>query len=292
MTDQGVTPSQAPIIVIGMHRSGTTAVTRLLEGLGVFMGRYQEGNAEAWMFFLTNQSLLKKAGGRWDHPDPALDILESSQRAHYVEGLKRLVRSPLMIGFLGPVRYLRRHRLARTGAPWGWKDPRNTITLPLWLDVFPHAKVINVTRHGVDVASSLATRSDSAAEQHDKRAARRPLLHLLGSLFGPWSRVSPVDDLDGAFELWERYMEIGTRWFHEVPPDRRLALAYEDLLASPRAVAESLAEFCGVSGEEDLITRAIADLKQSRSLAYRNDDRLAAFAESHADRLARWGYSP
>ena len=26
--------------------------------------------------------------------------------------------------------------------PWGWKDPRNSITLPLWLRLYPEAKII------------------------------------------------------------------------------------------------------------------------------------------------------
>jgi hypothetical protein len=42
--------------------------------------------------------------------------------------------------------------------PWGWKDPRSTFTLPLWLCLFPNAKIINIKRHGVDVAQSLRVR--------------------------------------------------------------------------------------------------------------------------------------
>ena len=40
-----------PIIIIGMHRSGTTLLSKLLEKCGVFMGTKKEENNES-IFFL------------------------------------------------------------------------------------------------------------------------------------------------------------------------------------------------------------------------------------------------
>lgn len=31
-------------------------------------------------------------------------------------------------------------------APWGWKDPRNSITLPLWLALYPQARVLVIQK--------------------------------------------------------------------------------------------------------------------------------------------------
>lgn len=39
-----------PIIILGMHRSGTTMITQLLENLGLFVGTEKEVNHEALFF--------------------------------------------------------------------------------------------------------------------------------------------------------------------------------------------------------------------------------------------------
>ncbi|MEM6529500.1 MAG: hypothetical protein AAF653_14480, partial [Chloroflexota bacterium] len=40
---------------------------------------------------------------------------------------------------------------------WGWKDPRNTLTLAFWLDLFPDANLLLVVRNPMEVARSLST---------------------------------------------------------------------------------------------------------------------------------------
>ena len=40
--------------------------------------------------------------------------------------------------------------------PWGWKDPRNAVTLPFWKGLLPSMKVIVCVRHPAETASSLA----------------------------------------------------------------------------------------------------------------------------------------
>ena len=42
--------SQQPVIVIGMHRSGTTMLTKMLEELGVFLGWKKQGDHESTFF--------------------------------------------------------------------------------------------------------------------------------------------------------------------------------------------------------------------------------------------------
>lgn len=43
---------QTPVIILGMHRSGTTMITKILENLGLFVGVEKEINHEA--LFLEN----------------------------------------------------------------------------------------------------------------------------------------------------------------------------------------------------------------------------------------------
>ena len=43
--------SLPPVIVIGMHRSGTSLLARLLRAGGVFMGAWRNNHDEAQFFF-------------------------------------------------------------------------------------------------------------------------------------------------------------------------------------------------------------------------------------------------
>lgn len=47
--------------------------------------------------------------------------------------------------------------------PWGWKDPRNSLTLPFWLSVLPDVRLVICVRHPVDVSASLAQRHLSSS---------------------------------------------------------------------------------------------------------------------------------
>ena len=50
---------QSPIVVIGMHRSGTRLVVELLAKLGVFMGADTQGDSESVAFMLINEGILQ-----------------------------------------------------------------------------------------------------------------------------------------------------------------------------------------------------------------------------------------
>jgi len=45
---------QSPVIILGMHRSGTTMITKMLENLGLFVGAEKEINNEALFFWHIN----------------------------------------------------------------------------------------------------------------------------------------------------------------------------------------------------------------------------------------------
>lgn len=48
-----------PVIIIGMHRSGTSLVARLLDVLGLFLGKYKDENHEARLFISINDWFLR-----------------------------------------------------------------------------------------------------------------------------------------------------------------------------------------------------------------------------------------
>ena len=55
---------EQPVIIIGMHRSGTTMITDMLRRLGLFVGNDLEENSESMFFINHNDWLLNQSGGR------------------------------------------------------------------------------------------------------------------------------------------------------------------------------------------------------------------------------------
>jgi hypothetical protein len=174
---------------------------------------------------------------------------------------------------------------------WGWKDPRNTYTLPCWLDVFPDAKVLYIERHGVDVASSLVARYqhqiDKAVRRHDGRMKKyrfRPKQsHFIDTI-----RCSILED---GFALWSAYMERANENLLRVPESRRMKLRYEDVLDRPKELLGQAAEFCGARFTQDELTAMSSQIRKRRASAYRQDPALLAFAKANESQLQRWGYS-
>src|SRR5207237_1034384 len=97
-----------PVIFIGMHRSGTSMLGRLLEELGMFFGAYKDENNEALFFQDLNEWLLAQCGGRWDNPRPFNAYFwRNEDAARWAETyLRNLLASPRCIQFLGARRFL------------------------------------------------------------------------------------------------------------------------------------------------------------------------------------------
>src|SRR5699024_2516440 len=102
-----------------------------------------------------NIKIFNELGGRWDNP-PNMHVLlnDVSYLEKVVSFLKENINSKQFAQYLYPFKNLDVLENNRNRA-WGWKDPRNVYTLPIWLRLFPKAKVIFIKRHGVDVAASL-----------------------------------------------------------------------------------------------------------------------------------------
>ena len=87
--------SSQPVIVIGMHRSGTTLLVRLLMEMGIYMGRKLLKNAESLYFQRLNREMFSSAGARWSVVDPLLRAMENSEfTSEQTENLKRRLTEP------------------------------------------------------------------------------------------------------------------------------------------------------------------------------------------------------
>ena len=272
-------------IITGMHRSGTSMLTRMLNVLGVELGEplvppsydNPKGFWENRVFQGVNIRLLQWTKCNIDGFDHTRKLQNTCRKLH-TAAIPQSVKD-------GIADYLKK---SFRGTHWGWKDPRNTFTAPLWMDVFPAARLISVKRHGVDVAASLFTRSQS----HWARTSRlgTGMMFLAGAAAGPFARSSPADTLEGGFRLWEQYVDASTSLVAGHDQHRTLEIVYEDLLSDPAAHIRRLAEFVDASPSTDELEAMASRVEGRRALAHRDDSALADFAESVRPDLETRGY--
>ncbi len=279
-----------PLIIIGMHRSGTSMLARLLREAGMFLGwRTQPDHDEARFFQGLNIWALSHASADWDVPERFDDLLDNPSVRHAaVDYLRLSVQSPRAIEYLGPARYVRSRGLVGLDGPWGFKDPRSTFTLPLWLEVFPEARVLHVTRHGVDVAQSLRVREQEFLRRRLETYAARRRRHRVIAARALYSKSLSVLELDNGLSLWDSYVTRSSEHIRAVGA-RGMEFRYEDFLSSPREVAQRLLDFCGLTAPATG-TPWLDSIDPSRAFAFTRDPELTDLARAHETVLARHGY--
>lgn len=265
--------ADAPLIVLGMHRSGTTMLAELLDRLGLFVGHELETNHEALYFLEVNGELFRRCNATWDQPRPVARFLEQRDA---VDLTRRCVESDLrsknVRAFVGWKRYWRQGGIDGLDEPWGFKDPRTVFTLPLWLELFPRAKIAYVVRNGVDVANSLLARERKRLahqkEVFERRFARRsPEERLTRAAYRGSTRCL---SFEGAFSLWEEYVERGEAVLEGVQAPVWRA-RYEDFCAKPRAMLAELASFAELAEHRDGdLELAAATVDATRSNAFKS----------------------
>lgn len=280
---------QLPVMLVGMHRSGTSILARLLGEAGLFLGATVDDHWEAPFFRELNDWLLSQAEGTWDHPGDFRYLLEHGElRAAVTDYLRYFLTTRHAVSFLGWKRFLGLRDVAALEIPWAFKDPRTSLTLPLWQDVFPGSPVLSLVRHGVDVARSLTVRYSrrfrvTARRDRFWRYWIRPKRGRFSN-----SKVTQVS-MEYNFGLWERYV-ADLRTFLDASPGPTLEVRYEDLLAEPTALLPEILEFCGLKAPASLVERLAGELDRGRAFAFREDEGLVEFSRSVEGRLAAYGY--
>lgn len=179
------------ILILGMHRSGTSATTGVLHYLGVDLGSdlMPPGPDNPKGFFEHNgitvlhDELLNALGSSWDDPRVLPDDWATDQR---VAPFRQRLTAIILRDFIGkPL--------------WALKDPRLCRLLPLWVPMLRNMginiKALLVVRDPAEVAASLSVRNG----------------------------MPPVQALD----LWIGHMLLAERDTRNLP---RTLLFYEDLL--------------------------------------------------------------
>jgi hypothetical protein len=151
--------SGRPVIIAGMHRSGTSLTARFLGACGVHLGeRLLEGNA----------------GNPHGHFED-LEILDFHEGVLARRRLTWLVTGGDLPLQVTAKERAEAERLAaeRSVRPlWGWKEPRTTLLLDLWAEVLPRAVFLLMFRHPFAVLDSLLRRQDPQVRKDPVRGLR------------------------------------------------------------------------------------------------------------------------
>lgn len=291
-----------PVIVVGMHRSGTSLLTRILENQGMFVGTSLDDQHEPVFFQSMNSWLLQHAGGRWDWPEPFLEIHEeTSFRSAMLDVIKQHITSIYSIQFWGLKNYILMRSGDRQEFRWGWKDPRNSITLPYWLELFPSAKVIHIKRHGADVARSLRERAKKNTK-HNRNSLHwwqrsKDLLKVcfpFNSLSLHSFKISSLEhtrclSLEGGLGLWEAYLDQIKSTTNRMDEKNFLECKFEDLVQYPAKTIHQITRFCDIQKDIDMDS-LIPSIDQGKANRWKDHSELREFSENYQTVLSKFGY--
>ncbi len=204
------------ICVAGSHRSGTSMVTRILNLCGVFLGEENKlmpahpdnphGYWENLDFVNLNKALLERIGGGWD-------FLPATLPENWVETFELTDLFQMATAVL---EQFNNYNL------WGWKDPRNSLTLPFWKQLLLDIKVVIPVRNPIAVARSLRRRNGMS--------------------------------IAAGLNLWLLYNQ---RVLADTSPDKRIITPYEKYFKEPQLEVNRISRFLGVALSDDEMERIV-----------------------------------
>jgi glycosyltransferase involved in cell wall biosynthesis len=177
------------IVVLGMHRSGTSAITRALKVLGIDLGDRllsaadgdnDKGYWEDIDFNTLNIEMLHALDKDWYHTSPIdqIDLEILNKRGYFLKAGKLL------------------NEKLKDKQLFGLKDPRMAKLLPFWKDVFAKCDInvnyVLAIRHPLSVVKSLEKRGWESRE----RSYLLWLNHVIASLSLTDSNARVLVDYD------------------------------------------------------------------------------------------------
>ena len=188
------------VAILGMHRSGTSAVAGMLADHGIEFGPVRtrnrfnpRGNRELPPLNELHEALIARSGGSWWDPPVSVEV-----------GAEDLRRRDAILATI-------------QGDPAGVKDPRMLVCPDLWRDL--DLNRIGVIRNPVSVGRSLARRAAERPRRHPQLSARE-----WEDVWGVYNRALiaehtrspfPVIDFDRGYDLERQVVDALRFWGHE-----------------------------------------------------------------------------
>ncbi|MGC4103193.1 sulfotransferase [Ferruginibacter sp.] len=204
------------LVVVGMHRSGTSLITQWLNRCGLFIGSNLVGPAignlnghfEDADFLRIHQKLLRKRrlpeSGLIFKDLPELSELEKTELKGIIESKNR------------------KHE------EWGWKEPRTSLFLGEYNELIPGAFYVVVVRSFNATVNSLVTRQHKMEEK--KFHTKKGLSKLKWKLFKRKSLDKIFEtETDRYLKVWIHYYEKIFQHIQSLPEGRFMFINYAQL---------------------------------------------------------------
>ena len=236
------------VVVLGMHRSGTSCLTGSLEEAGLALGQVDrkrhtnpKGNRESLSIMDLNNAVLTANDAAWDRPPEGVCHWSADQMAWRDRLIAEYSEYTL----------------------WGFKDPRTLLVLEGWLQGLPSARLVGTFRHPLSVAQSLRDRNGFDIEKgielwtaYNRRLLQIMEKHQVSLLCFDWSAecynavvrglavrlgLTPPDT---PFSFFETHLRRNTS-----QPDAPLPAAAQDIYQQLIQRSRELAAEVGVDPE-------------------------------------------
>mgnify|MGYP001479163526 CR=1 FL=1 len=277
-----------PIIIAGMHRSGTSLVTNILSKSGLVVGEKLDSNNESIFFQRINIWMMSLLGSSWDSPRSFKDIDEEI-RLDIIRQLNTLISSRTNSLYFGWSSIIKKGSFNQIDVPWGWKDPRNSFTSDIWKEVFPGMKTIYIIRHPIDTAESLLRRQKNEKNRDINRQIQYSDLikSILSITHTNYNSSMLLNTYDNCFSLIESY-------YSQILANKdgdSLVIKFEDIISNPDIEIQKMLNYCNLTPNQDEISGAINNIDKSKSYAYRKNPDLLKFESSFNQLIEDMGYS-
>ncbi|MBG9377142.1 sulfotransferase [Panacibacter sp. DH6] len=212
------------LIILGMHRSGTSLVTNWLNKCGLNVGdslveegiSNTEGHYEDWDFVKLHEDILKA------HNEPSTGLIEKPVKITSRYHLEKLKMTTVF--------------KSRVYEQWGFKDPRTCLFIPYYQEALPNARYIVILRDFAPVVSSLVKRDFLQMDYHYVRRVNKVMQFLWRfrkeKMFYKYYELLSEKYL----RVWIGYNEAILDFIKKEPPDNYVLINYKMLLKNAEDV--------------------------------------------------------
>ncbi|MFZ1025407.1 MAG: sulfotransferase [Limnoraphis robusta] len=197
MNQSKTTAKSSVLVIAGMHRSGSSLTTSLLQSAGLHIGRKllgsdrgnEKGHFENVDFLKLHEAILRSQGVSHEGWTLQENISVEEQ---YVAQAKEIVAKNAVSSI------------------WGWKEPRTTLFLDFWANLLPEANFLLIYRNPWDVVDSLYRRRDQTFEQEPELAVKFWLHYnqKIINFYNYFSRRCLLANIQGIIQEPGQYVDV------------------------------------------------------------------------------------
>jgi hypothetical protein len=183
------------VVVLGMHRSGTSLLAGLLTLLGIDLGENlleadvnnQAGYWEQQEIYKTQDALLQKLRRHWIGPAGTIPFVSNWWKLSEIQPFKKRLIEIVQV------------EVKKAKGIWGFKDPRTSRLLPMWKEIFAELELeplyLLSVRDPTAVVESIVKRDEISIS----RAEMLWLLHNLDAVRDTGRQLRAVVNYDRWF---------------------------------------------------------------------------------------------